>query len=108
MTRSRLPIIFAAVSMMGSGLLLAQTSAQSQSTAPPSSSYPSSSSQSPAPPPSSQGAYSSATPADQSSMSSSSQLKTCISEARAQNPSLSEHAAKEACKAQMSSSSPQK
>jgi hypothetical protein len=41
-------------------------------------------------------------------MSNSAQMKSCISQARAQNPNLSEHAAKEACKAQMKSDTPQR
>jgi hypothetical protein len=40
-------------------------------------------------------------------MSNGAQLKSCVSQARAQNPNLSEHAAKETCKAQMKNGTPQ-
>ena len=102
---TRLPLVFAAVSLMGSGLLLAQTNPQSQSSPPPTSSYPSSTPSSPSSS-SSQGAYSSTTPSRDDSMSNSAQLKSCISQARAQNPNLSEHAAKQTCKAQMKNGTP--
>ena len=103
---TRLPLVFAAVSLMGSGLLLAQTNPQSQSSPPPSSSYPSSSTPSGPSSSSSQGAYSGTTPSRDDSMSTSAQLKSCISQARAQNPNLSEHAAKQTCKAQMKNGTP--
>ncbi len=93
----------ASLSLKASGVLFAQTPSQSMSpppaSSPPSSgSDPSSTTNSPAP-------YGSSS-SSQGSMSGDarSQLKSCIARTRAQNPNMSEHAAKQACKAQMNNS----
>jgi hypothetical protein len=104
MKRSILATAFAMASVLTSGLLMAQTTSQSMSP-PPASSPPASSSDGSATT-NSQAPHGSSS-SSQGSMSGDihSQLKTCIAQARAQNPSMSEHAAKKACKAQSNSGS---
>jgi hypothetical protein len=104
MKRSILATAFAMASVLTSGLLMAQTTSRSMS--PPPASAPPASSSDQSATTNSQTPYGSSS-SSQGSMSGDthSQLKACIAQARAQNPSISEHAAKKACKAQLNSGS---
>jgi len=99
MKTHRLAAAFAALSLVASGCLLAQTppSSSSPDTQPPSSQPAPSSSQAP------YNSSSSASQATESSMSKSEAMQNCVAQAKAQNSGASDQAIKEACKTHLGS-----